>query len=55
MFAIETVSEFLERIPDYRIDHARAEKFPSVGVINGWVSMPAAFPPGTPKQNDRLP
>jgi cytochrome P450 len=55
MFAVETVSEFLHRIPDYRIDHARAEKFPSVGVINGWLAMPATFPPGVPTQADRLP
>jgi cytochrome P450 len=55
MVATEVVSEFLHRIPDYTIDHDRADKFPSVGVINGWIALPARFEPGRPLQADRLP
>ena len=39
--------EFLERIGAYTVDAARSEKFPSVGVINGWRTMPVTFTPGT--------
>jgi cytochrome P450 len=55
MVATAMVTEFLTRIPDYSIDHATAEKFPSIGIINGWTQMPATFPPGSPLQTDRLP
>jgi cytochrome P450 len=38
--------QVLERIPDYEVDTAATQRFPSVGVINGFISMPATFTPG---------
>jgi cytochrome P450 len=35
----------LRRMPDYRIVHGDAERYPSVGIVNGYVSMPARFTP----------
>jgi cytochrome P450 len=39
------VKAFISRVPDYRIDHDRARRFPSMGLTNGWLSMPVTFPP----------
>ena len=39
------VKAFIQRIPDYRIDHAKARRFPSMGMVNGWLSMPVTFAP----------
>jgi hypothetical protein len=36
----------LTRMPDYRIDESRMSSYPSIGVINGWISIPATFTPG---------
>ena len=36
----------LDRLPDYRIDHDRAKRFPSAGMVNGWLTMPISFTPG---------
>ncbi|MFI9402159.1 cytochrome P450 [Nocardia sp. NPDC052316] len=38
------IGEVLRRMPDYRI--TAAEKYPTVGQINGFVRMPARFTPG---------
>jgi cytochrome P450 len=40
------IREVLTRMPDYRIVAGAAEKYTSVGTINGWVSVPAVFTPG---------
>jgi cytochrome P450 len=42
----EMVTQVLARIPDYKIDVTKAERYKSVGTINGWVNMPATFTPG---------
>jgi cytochrome P450 len=39
------IREVLTRMPDYRIVPG-GESFPSVGTINGWISIPAMFTPG---------
>ncbi len=36
----------LERMPDYRIDRSRTERYPSKGLVNGWIHLPATFTPG---------
>lgn len=36
----------LKRLPDYRIDHERARKVPSMGLANSWLAMPFSFTPG---------
>lgn len=42
----EMMAQVFTRLPDYRIDLSRARRYTSVGTINGWVDMPAVFPPG---------
>lgn len=42
----EMVTQVFARIPDYKIDAARAQRYTSVGTINGWVDMPVTFTPG---------
>jgi len=49
------VSEVLRRIPDYALATGQARKYPSIGVINGWISLPATFTAGPVVQNRRLP
>ncbi|MCK9543255.1 MAG: cytochrome P450 [Novosphingobium sp.] len=39
------VRAFISRVPDYRIDHDREKRFPSMGLANGWLSMPVSFTP----------
>ncbi len=34
------------RIPDYRCHPERAQRYTSIGTINGWVDMPTSFTPG---------
>ncbi len=38
--------EVLRRMPDYQIDLARAQRYESIGIVNGWVGLPARFTPG---------
>jgi cytochrome P450 len=40
------IAEILKRMPDYRLMPGGAERYPSVGVINGWVRIPVTFSPG---------
>jgi cytochrome P450 len=40
------LEEVLARIPDYAVDLAAAERYRTIGVINGWVKVPATFAPG---------
>lgn len=39
--------EVLTRIPDYHIVEGQNRSYPSVGIINGWISIPATFAPGS--------
>lgn len=49
------VARMLARIPDYRIDHDAAQRYPSIGIINGWISVPATFTPGQRLSGESLP
>jgi cytochrome P450 len=49
------LGQVLERIPDYRIIESEAVKYPTIGVVNGWVSMPATFTPSHRVTTDVLP
>jgi cytochrome P450 len=40
---------FLMRAPDYKIDHERSRRFPTMGLANGWLTMPIRFKPGAKK------
>jgi cytochrome P450 len=44
-FAI-MLGEILDRIPEYEIIRDRVEVFPRIGLTNGYISIPATFPPG---------
>jgi cytochrome P450 len=44
---IAVLGEVLRRIPDYAIDRSRTHLYPDVGLMYGYQSMPAVFPPGT--------
>lgn len=47
--------EVLTRLPDFTIA-AGAARYPSIGIVNGWINMPATFTPGPRKlPNERLP
>jgi len=35
----------LRRIPDFRVDRDATVRYPSLGIVNGYVSMPATFTP----------
>jgi len=45
------IGEILRRLPDYRIDRSRAQRFDEIGRNDGWKTMPIAFTPG--KRKDR--
>jgi hypothetical protein len=34
-------------MPDYEIDRDRAIRYPSIGIVNGYITMPAKFTPGS--------
>ncbi len=36
----------LRRLPDYEIDVSAVVHYPTIPLINGWIAMPATFPPG---------
>ena len=52
---VTMVSRVLARMPDYRIDHEAARKYPSIGIINGWIAVPATFTAGERLSDDTLP
>lgn len=45
----------LTRIPDYQVDHDAAQRYTSIGVINGWITVPATFTPGVRLTGEALP
>jgi cytochrome P450 len=42
---IAMVSEVLRRIPDFSLDLAAAQAYPTMGVNSGWISLPGSFTP----------
>ena len=40
------LNEVLRRLPDYRIDHSRAQPFETFRIVGGWSCLPATFTPG---------
>ena len=45
-----TLEEILRRVPDYVVDERAAKRYETIGVVNGWESMPFTFTPG-PKRS----
>lgn len=39
------IRTILQRIPDYRIDRAAVRRYPTAGLINGYLTMPMTFAP----------
>ena len=48
------MEELLRRIPDYKIDES-ARPYTSIGIVNGWVSLPATFTPGSREGSGETP
>lgn len=44
----EMVTTVLRRIPDYTIDPAGVEEYPTWSMVGGWRHLPATFTPGAP-------
>jgi cytochrome P450 len=44
-FAV-VLEEVLRRLPDYVIDAERARHYPTIGIVNGWITLPATFTAG---------
>jgi cytochrome P450 len=40
------LDEVLRRMPGYAVQEDQVEPYPSVAKVNGWIRMPATFPPG---------
>jgi cytochrome P450 len=40
------LSTILRRMPDFRIDTENMEKYHNIGIVDGWISIPATFTPG---------
>jgi cytochrome P450 len=40
------VDEVLTRLPDFEVNEGGAIRYPSIGIINGWISVPVRFTPG---------
>jgi cytochrome P450 len=52
---ITMLREVLTRLPDFRLGEG-ATRYPSIGIVNGWIEMPATFTPGARKfPGERLP
>jgi len=52
---VSMVSRVLDRLPDYTVDHSTAARYPSIGIVNGWITAPATFTPGRRVCDERLP
>ena len=50
----EVLKATLRRIPDLKVDLAAAERYPSLGQVNGFSTLPATFTPSEPV-GERLP
>ena len=40
------LEEVLERLPDFVVDRSGSQPYESIGIVNGWATMPATFTPG---------
>jgi cytochrome P450 len=40
------LEEVLRRMPDYEIDYDAVRPYPTIPLVNGYIAMPATFPPG---------
>jgi len=40
------LEQILQRLPDYEIDRSATKRYPSLGIVNGYITMPGRFTPG---------
>lgn len=40
-----TLTAVLTHMPDYQIEQEKARRYPTLGLVNGWITMPATFTP----------
>ena len=40
------IEQVLARLPDYRVLKQQARRYETIGIVNGWVKVPATFTPG---------
>lgn len=40
------LSTVLRRMPDFEIDAAKVTKYDNIGIVDGWITVPATFTPG---------
>ncbi|AZI37006.1 putative cytochrome P450 [Caenibius tardaugens NBRC 16725] len=53
MFSV-MVTTVLKRLPDYTVETAAAQHYPSMPTVNGWISIPAQFAPGARVTGDPI-
>ncbi len=46
MFFETMFDEVMRRMPDYEVDVSAAIRYPDISTKNGWITIPATFPPG---------
>lgn len=49
------IPKVLTRLPDYRIDRERAQRYPLQGGLSGWGTLPITFTPGSPLGDGTIP
>ena len=52
---VAMVGAVLDRMPDYEVIEDQAEPYTTIGIVNGWITMPARFTPGTRRSAESLP
>jgi cytochrome P450 len=46
------LDEVLRRMPDFVVQESEGTRYTTIGVVNGWVTLPATFTPGAVEQTD---
>jgi hypothetical protein len=54
LMAKTILTQVLERMPDYKVDHANVVRYPRQGVNTGFDKLPATFTPGKRLLAERL-
>lgn len=49
------IRHVLDRIPDYELDLTNCDRYTTIGIVNGWIRMPATFEPQSRRLTEGLP
>ena len=52
---VAMVGAVLARMPDFEVVEETAEQYTTIGIVNGWITMPARFTPGARRGAEALP